>query len=299
MRFGRWSAGEPVAQIGRDVDELSDLADEVATRQPSTPEAVDAARRAVEAAERLLERDGGLSSQRRLARALWRQVSTFAVPAERDAVERTALRCWALCVGMLETARGDAVAFDDVVGDVGMWAGVLVPALGSAGRHADAAQVYETSAKAASRAMGARGRQARARLMMFPLAATADALAEHRVSVSWKAAAEEGLADAITSCREVLHVLRGHQRDGSFEVSEVARALQVLSRLLLIGGRLRESAAALDEALALLGPVADTGPRYTAMLQGLRAERDGLRGHVPDTVPARDATYAQDLAGAL
>ena len=110
MRFGRWGAGDPAAQTGRDVDELSDLADEVATRQPSTPEAVDAARRAVEAAERLLERDGGLSSQRRLARALWLQVSTFAVPAERDAVERTALRCWALCVGMLERARGDAVA---------------------------------------------------------------------------------------------------------------------------------------------------------------------------------------------
>jgi hypothetical protein len=286
MRF-RWrNAGEPAAPTGRDVDRLSDLADETALRRPGTPEAADAARRAVEAADRLLERDGSLSNQRRLARALWRRVSTFALPAERDAVERTALRCWALCVGMLEAARGDAVAFDDVVGDVGMWAGVLVPALGSVGRHTDAAQVYEKSATAAGRAMGARGRQARARLMLFPLAATADAMAEHRISGQWNAAAEEALADAITSCHEVLNVLRGHLRDGSFEVTEVARALQVLSRLQTVGGRLREAAAALDEALTLLATVADDGPRYAAMLDGLQAERDGLPGRASDTGPA-------------
>ena len=255
-------------------------------RLPDTLEAADAARRAVEAAERLLEHDRGLPNQRRLARALWRRLSTLAVPAERDAVEQTALRCWALCAGMLEAARGDAVVFDDVVGDVGMWAGVLVPALGSAGRHADAALVYETSAMAAGRAMGARGRQARARLMLFPLAGTADTMAEQRIKGRWNAASEEALADAITSCHEVLGVLRGYVRDGPFEVSEVARTLQVLSRLQLVGGWLREAAASLDEALALLTTVVSEGPRYAVVLHGLQAERDSLRGHVPGTVPA-------------
>ncbi|MFD0633475.1 hypothetical protein ACFQ9X_19820 [Catenulispora yoronensis] len=217
------------------MDELSDAADEAMLRRPETPEAADAARRAVEAAERLLDHDGGLPNQRRLARALWRRVSTYALPGERGALEHAALRCWSLCVGMLDTARGDAVAFDDVVGDVGMWAGVLVPALGAVGRHAEAAQVYETSAVAAGKAMGARGRQARARLMLFPLAATADTMAQLFVDGSWNAGAEQALDDAITSCHGVLGVLRGYLSGGSFEVTEVARTLQVISRLQTVG----------------------------------------------------------------
>lgn len=131
MRFGRRGEGEPGVPTGRRVDELSNLADEAMLRRPDMPDTAEAARRAVEAAERLLDHDGGLPNQRRLARALWRRVSTFALPAERSALEHTALRCWSLCAGMLDTARGDVVAFDDVVGDVGMWAGVLVPALGT------------------------------------------------------------------------------------------------------------------------------------------------------------------------
>ncbi|MFJ6831441.1 hypothetical protein [Streptomyces sp. NPDC091209] len=274
------------------MDGLSDLADEVALRRgPVTPEAADAALRAVEAAERLLELDGALPNRRRLARALWRRLSTFAMPAERDGVERTALRCWSLCVEMLDAARGDAVLFDDVVGDVGMWAGMLVPALGSAGRHADAAQVYETAAIAAGQAYGARGRQARARLMVFPLAATADTMAEQRIKGLWDAAAEQALADTVTACHGVLDVLRGHLRDGVFEVAEVARTLQVLSRLQTVGGQLREAVAALDEAIALLGPVAGEGPRYAELIRALQAERDGFR-RPPPAAPASRAADA-------
>ena len=274
--------GEPGVPTGPTVDGLSDLADEVALRRgPVTPEAADAAQRAVEAAERLLELDGVPANQRRLARALWRRLSTFAIPAEREGVERAALRCWSVCVGMLDAARGDAVEFDDVVGDVGMWAGSLVPALGLVGRHADAAQVYETAAIAAGQALGARGRQARARLMIFPLAATADTMAEQRIRGPWNAAAEQALAETITACLGVISVLRGHLRDGAFEVTEVARTLQVLSRLQTVGGQVREAAATLDEAIALLGPVAGEGPRYAEMMHGLRAERDGFRGRVP------------------
>ena len=39
--------------------------------------------------------------------------------------------------------------------------------------------------KAAGRAIGASGRQARDRLMIFRLAATADVMAEHRTTGSW------------------------------------------------------------------------------------------------------------------
>ena len=293
MRFRQRGAGEPGLPTGPAVDGLSDLADEVALRLgPVTPEAADAALRAVEAAERLLELDGVLANRRRLARALWRRLSTFAMPAERDGVERTALRCWSVCVEMLDAARGDAVEFDDVVGDVGMWAGSLVPALGLVGRHADAARVYETAAITAGRAVGARGRQARARLMIFPLAATADTMAEQRIKGSWNAAAEQALADTVTECLGVLNVLRGHLRDGAFEVTEVARTLQVLSRLQTVGGRLQEAAAALDEAITLLGPAAGEGPRYAEMMRGLQAERDGLRGPVPPAAPAPGSTPA-------
>jgi hypothetical protein len=285
MRFGRRGSGARGGPTGSDVDRLSDLADEAVLRRPDTPEAAAAARRAVEAAERLLERDGALPNQRRLGRALWRRLSTFAMPAERTAVEETAVRCWAVCLGMLDAATGDAVVYDEVVGDLGLWAGVLVPAFGSVGRHAEAAQVYETCTMAAGRAMGAHGRHARARLMTFPLAATADSLAEMRIQQRWNEASERAVADAIESCRDVVGVLRGYQGDGPFEVSEVARVLQVLSRLQTVGARLSEAATSLDEAIAVLTPVAAQGPRYQAMLRGLRAERDGLRGHVPDLPP--------------
>ncbi len=148
------------------------------------------------------------------------------MPAERESIV-TVARCWAVCVHMLDLARGDAVAVDEVASDLGLWAGVLIPALGSAGRHAEAAKVYEMSMRAAGRAIGARGRHARARLMVFPLAATADAMVEQRVRGGWNAASNEALSlpDSIASCREVVNVLRDHLSDRPFEVSEVARAL--------------------------------------------------------------------------
>ncbi len=133
---------EPDEPSGQAVDRLNDLADEVKAlrKGPVTPEAAAAALRAVEAAEELLEADGGLANQRRLARALWRQLSTFALPAERDRAESTALRCWSMCVELMDAAHGDDVLFDDFVGDVVMWVGSLVPALGLVGRHWEAGQ---------------------------------------------------------------------------------------------------------------------------------------------------------------
>jgi len=82
MRVRRKGADEPVE---RDVDQLSDQADELAARAPDTPETATVARSAVEAAERLLRQDGGRPNQRRLARALWRQLSTLTEQATRAA----------------------------------------------------------------------------------------------------------------------------------------------------------------------------------------------------------------------
>jgi hypothetical protein len=295
MRF--WQRGDETdvpdesgVPTGQAVDRLNDRADDVALKQgPVTPEAAAAALQAVEAAERLLEIDGGLANQRRLARALWRQLSTFAMPAESDRVEDTALRCWSICIELMTGAHGDAVLFDDVVGDVVMWVGSLVPALGLVGRHTDAQQVLTGAAVASKQAVGARGTQARARVMIFTLAGFADTAAEQRILGRWGEADRQELAYAITTCREVISVLNEHLQDGAFEVGEVARTLQVLSRLQTVGGELQEAAMSLDEAISLLSVVADEGPRYAEMLRGLQAERDGLRGERPRSDTPRPA----------
>jgi hypothetical protein len=187
MRFRRRGADEPSVPdelnepSGQAVDGLNDLADEVALRKgPVTPEAAAAALRAVEAAEELLEADGGPANQRRLARALWRQLSTFTMPAERDRVESTALRCWSMCVELMDAAQGDDLLFDDIVGDVVMWVGSLVPALGLVGRHWEAGQVLTRAAAAADQAAGERGLQAKARMMIFSMASLADLAAEQQ-----------------------------------------------------------------------------------------------------------------------
>jgi hypothetical protein len=86
------------------------------------------------------------------------------------------------------------------------------------------------------------------------------------------------LAATIPTFRETISILNGHLQDGVFEVSEVARTLQVLSRLPTVGGWLQEAATSLDQAISLLSLVADEGPRYAEMLRGLQAEREGLRG---------------------
>lgn len=61
--------------------------------------------------------------------------------------------------------------------------------------------------------------------------------------------------------------------------------LQMLSRLETVAGRVTEAAAALDEAISVLSPIAGRGPRFAWFLRGMRGERDGLRGHVPDAAP--------------
>jgi hypothetical protein len=259
------------------VDRLINRAGEVALRQPDSPEAAVAGQRAVAAAERLVERDGQLANRRRLARALWRRLSSLALAGRPDEVEQTARQCWALCAALLESTRGDALAYDQVVGDLGLFAGALVPALGSVGRHAEAAEVYETSSAAAAQAAGPSARQAQARLLLFRLFATADEM----VGIPFSRSRRRALAEAITSGREVLAVLRAHQGDGVFEVTEVARTLQVLSRLHTVSDQRQEAAASLDDAISVLAPVADQGPRVAALLRGLRAERYGLRNPAP------------------
>ncbi len=266
------------------VDELSDAADRLATKHAGTSESADAAQRAVEAAEKLWTSDSCLANQRRLARSLWRRASTYPLPEEGDAAGRDAWRCWTVCAEMLEATRDHSAAFDDVVGDIGMWAGVLVPTLGAAGQPTRASQVYENAAGAAERAGGAQGRRARMRLRMFPLAHAADVMAETRIGGGWDEQAQALLEETIDDCLEVVAVSREYRAEGAFEVSELARALQVLGRLQLVAGRPLDAAASLDESIALMTSVADEGPRYAAFFHGLQAERLGLR-----TVAVRDA----------
>src|SRR5262249_36229013 len=68
-----------------------------------------------------------------------------------------------------------------------------------------------------------------------------------------------------------------------------------LSRLHTVGGQLPEAEACLDEAITVVAPVADQGPRVAALLAGLRAERDGLRGNAVGDMTRAFLRAARDV----
>ncbi|MCP9944211.1 hypothetical protein LUX12_04465 [Streptomyces somaliensis] len=269
------SPAEPADLIG--------LADHLAVSDPGSGPAIDAARRAAEAAEELADRSGTVANRRQLARALWRQASTFMVAGDPVSALLPAQRCWELCAGILKTVgRTDAAASDadDVVGEVVSYLGVVTAALGAAGLREEASRVYDAGVAAVARADGPRGHQARARLAVYRLTAGADFFAEARMQGLWEQISGS-VHEAIGEGLEVAAVLRRHADEGVTETTELARTLQVVSRLQTVAGQLADAAATLDEAAALMSGVADRGPALRAFLQGLRAERDGLRGYVP------------------
>jgi len=121
-----------------------------------------------------------------------------------------------------------------------------------------------------------------ARLAIIELGARADEFA--RVSTDPRLLlVGDAVEEALGEARDATGVLRGHAAEGPYDVLDLARMLQVVSRLETVAGRVAEAAAALDEAVSVLAPVAGHGPRFAWFLRGMRGERDGLRGHVPDT----------------
>ncbi|MFF0729020.1 hypothetical protein [Streptomyces sp. NPDC004134] len=286
--------------------DLADLADELAVSAPGSGPAIDAARRAAEAAEELAGRSGTVANRRRLARALWRQASAFMVAGDPASALRPAQRCWELCAEILETTGRTAAAapdVDDVVGEVVGYLSVVTAALEAADLREEAQRVYEAGVAAAARADGPRGRQARARLAVYGLTFSADFFAEARMQGLWEQISGK-VREAIGEGLEVAAVLRRHADEGVSETAELARILQVVSRLQTVAGQVADAAATLDEAATLVSGVADRGPALRALLQGLRAERDGLRGYLPASStqalplpPQAFTRAARDLGG--
>jgi hypothetical protein len=265
------------------VDRLADQADALEMAAPGTALSVEAAERSVAAAEQLVAASGTLDNRRRLVRALWRQTAAYSAAVDNPSAVRSAGRCWALCVEVLDAAPDPGV-LDEVVGLVLNAAGVIAPVLELAGLQQDAERVTQACVDAAARAQGPRGQQARARLAITELGARADEFAQVRMEprlLLVPAAVEKALGEA----RDAIGVLRGHAAEGPYDALDLARMLQMLSRLETVAGRVTEAAAALDEAISVLAPVAGRGPRFAWFLRGMRGERDGLRGHVPDAVP--------------
>ena len=274
-RSGRLSGEQSQA------DRLADQADALEMTAPGTAPSVEAAERSVAAAERLLAASGTLDNRRRLVRALWRQTAAYSAAGSNPAAVSSAERCWALCLEVLDAALDPGV-LDDVVGLVVSAAGAVSPVLVIAGRQEDAERVTQAGVAAAARAPGPGGRQARARLAVMELGARADEFARVRMQPRLLLV-PDAVEEALGEARDAARLLRGHAAEGPYEVLDLARMLQVLSRLETVAGRVTEAAAALDEAISVLAPVAGRGPRFAWFLRGMRGERDGLRAHVPDT----------------
>jgi hypothetical protein len=143
------------------VDRLADQADALEMAAPGTAPSVEAAERSVAAAEQLVATSGTLDNRRRLVRALWRQTAAYSAAVDNPSAVRSAGRCWALCVEVLDAAPDPGV-LDEVVGLVVNAAGVVAPVLELAGRQQDAERVTQACVDAAARAQGPRGQQARA-----------------------------------------------------------------------------------------------------------------------------------------
>jgi hypothetical protein len=100
----------------------------------------------------------------------------------------------------------------------------------------------------------------------------------------------DALEEALDEARDAARVLQGHAAEGPYDALDLARMLQVVSRLETVAGRAAEAAAALDEAVSVLAPVARRGPRFadSSSLPGarafLRAARD-LGDETGDTFP--------------
>ena len=268
------------------IDRLADQADALEMANPGTAPSVEAAERSVAAAEQLVAVSGTLDNRRRLVRALWRQTAAYSAAVDNIRAVRSAERCWALCLEVLDAAP-DPEALDETVGLVVNAAGAVAPVLVIADRQQDAERVTQACVNAAARAPGPRGRQAQARLAITELGARVDEFARARLELGLFLA-PDAVATALSEARDAVEVLRGHAAEGPYDALDLARMLQVVSRLETVAGRVTQAAAALDEAISVLAPIAERGPRFAWFLRGMRGERDGFRGHVPDTMPVTE-----------
>jgi hypothetical protein len=260
-----------------EADELLRRAGELAEREPGTEPARAAARQAVRAADALALDRGSAADLRRLGQALWRQASAFLVSGEPAAALAPARRCWVLTERALAQASPTDAGWGEAVGDAVQRLGVILPALSGGGRPGEADEVYQACSAAVARNVvgGPRVRQAQARLAVFYLTEAADAYAAARLEGRWEQVADQAYLDLLAG-RETAATLREFAGDGPVEVIEVATTLRMVSRIATVAGELPQAAATLDEAIGLAETVAARGPAYRALLQGLRAEREGL-----------------------
>lgn len=258
-------------------DDLVARAEELAEGEPGTEPARAAARQAVQAADALARDRGTAADLRRLGQALWRQASAFLVSGDPAAALAPARRCWALTERTLASVPPDSPEWGETVGEAVQRLGVIMPALSISGRPDEGQDAYGACQAAVHRSSsgGPRVRQAQARLLVFYLTAAADAYAAARVDGRWEQVADQAYLDMLAG-RDAAAALREFAGDGPVEVIEVATTLRMVSRIATVAGELRQAADTLDEAIELAGTVAQRGPAYGAILDGLRAERDGL-----------------------
>jgi hypothetical protein len=270
------------------VDLLYDRADRLLTSEPGTPQSVEAAERAAEVAGVLTIGADTPDNQRRLARALWCSASAHTAAMDVPAAAESAKLCWAVCCQLLDATIKDPAAFDEVVWLVVLWSGTLGPALERAGQQQDAAQMSKICYDIAVGTQGPHARHARARIVMHQLAVRAEVFARAALDGRMDQIAANVQED-ITLGRDALEVLREHATEGPYEMSEVARMLQVLSRLYLAAGLVDDIAPTLYEAVAVAATVANQGPVFSGLLHELQAERTALNSAAPNSTVLNSA----------
>jgi tetratricopeptide (TPR) repeat protein len=275
---GDQPSGEPprttTATAEEHADVLAGRADQLAMSQPGSRAAIEAAEQFLAVAEQLTAVSGALDNRRRLARALWRRTSAHFVAEDFPVAAESAQRCWAMCLELLDSTAADAAAFDETVGLVVRWCGMLGPALAIAGLQREADQMAEVVYDISARAQGPRGRQARARNSMAELSRKADAFKQADLDGRGRQIADD-VQEAVALARDGAEVLRDHAAEGPYDAADLARMLQVLSRLYVVAGQINDAVATLDEAISVAETVASQGPNFAQLLRQLRTERDG------------------------
>jgi hypothetical protein len=243
-------------------------------------------------AGRLAVASDTLDTRRRLARALWRRAAAYVTAEDFPRAAVSAQLCWALCQRLLDATAADTAAFDETVGLVILWCGSLAPALAMAGMQQEADQMAEVGLDISARAQGPRGSQARARHAMAELSRKADAFKQADLSGRGDQIPDD-VREAVALARHSAEVLRDHVAEGPYDAADLARMLQVLSRLYSAAGQGGDAVATLDEAISVAEMVAGSGPNFSGLLQELHIERDGWPGTVPGAEePARASSRA-------
>jgi tetratricopeptide (TPR) repeat protein len=282
----------PTSPTDQQADELADQADALAESDPDSELAATVAQQSLDAAEARLRAEETVASRRRVGRALWRQgmiVVQGDQPASRFVAP--ARRCWLISRQAVELTEPQDPLRDLVIGELLQRAATFVcPVLSEAGHPDEAYEVMEFCEAVHQSSSGPRSHQGWARMNLTMVTGLADQFVQARTNGRWSNAEAQQAQGVRAVAESVVDQLRPHRDDGPLEVSELAKALWTLSRLMFVSDDIELANRALGEAISLYASLADRGPNYRKWLRSVEGERDSLDEYVRITSVSRATT---------